>query len=274
MGTINFIKKSFSKPAFPSVIILVFLLISLFQYQRFFIRYFYGMYEQQQYVSIYLIGTFIAYRAVFAYPIIFVNIICIVLVFRYYAGIVKRRVLRQKNSTIKELYMSLLGVQYEDIDAQYATSKAIFEKMKTNKKCKYISLLSALKDLMRFMLAKGEIDFLHSIGIITSVEFEMGSYKYVTKNLREIISYAEKGMDYPELSPKDMQLVQAIELAIETDNHNLGLSSLKQLSSSLYEKEERLHEQNINEKNAKIWTTVGIVLTIFFGILSFVQAVI
>jgi len=251
----------------PSLIILASLFALELTHQRFLLNFGgHHSWQRPQFSEYLLHGD----GASTVYFIFFANIISVFMIARH----VKKRIISKRHSSVEELYMLLLAVRYDGIKSQYNTCSAVFEKMKLNKKCKYFSLLGALKDLMYFMLTKGENGFLRSIlSVIPNPEYSAGEFREIKKNLQEIINYAEDIMVYPELSAKDAQVVKDLELAVENNNVALGASSLKQLSNSLQEKEERLHRQDRDSRNAKVWVTVGIILTVFFGILSFVQAI-
>ena len=68
---------------------------------------------------------------------------------------------------------------------------------------------------------------------------------------------------------KEADLMQSILDALNNNNKSLGVNSLKQLSQEIASKEKIIVKKDKENQRANIVSIVGIILTIFFGLLSF-----
>lgn len=62
--------------------------------------------------------------------------------------------------------------------------------------------------------------------------------------------------------------MQSISYALENNNKSLGKNSIKQLSQEIAIKEKTIVKKDKENQRANIVSIVGLVLTIFFGLLS------
>lgn len=73
------------------------------------------------------------------------------------------------------------------------------------------------------------------------------------------------------ISRKEAELMQSIMNALNNNNCSLGVSSLKQLSQEVATKEKLIIKKDKENRRANIVSIVGLILTVFFGILSFLS---
>ncbi|MCH5279029.1 MAG: hypothetical protein J1E60_04485 [Christensenellaceae bacterium] len=73
------------------------------------------------------------------------------------------------------------------------------------------------------------------------------------------------------ISRKEADLMQSIMNALNNNNCSLGVSSLKQLSQEVATKEKLIIKKDKENRRANIVSIVGLILTVFFGILSFLS---
>ncbi len=84
--------------------------------------------------------------------------------------------------------------------------------------------------------------------------------------LRKFIKEKEP---FSSLPPKEATLFTNIKIAVQEGNSSLCDAVLEQLSTEIINKDILIKKQEKNNKNTAIISVVGIILTIFFGILSF-----
>lgn len=72
------------------------------------------------------------------------------------------------------------------------------------------------------------------------------------------------------LSEKDASILNTIKNAIDTNNPLIGNTTLIQLATELQSKEKQLKKEKHKSNLATLLSIVGLVLTVLFGILSFI----
>lgn len=89
----------------------------------------------------------------------------------------------------------------------------------------------------------------------------------------EVRNFIKNDDQFISVPTKEAQLLKNINIALKNNNYDLGKSSLNQLSDEIIYKEEIIKKKQRDNQIAMIVSVVGIILTVFFGILSFVSAV-
>ena len=89
----------------------------------------------------------------------------------------------------------------------------------------------------------------------------------------EVRNFIKNDDQFISVPAKEAQLLKNINTALKNNNYDLGKSSLNQLSDEIIYKEEIIKKKERNNQIAMIVSVVGIILTVFFGILSFMSAV-
>jgi len=90
--------------------------------------------------------------------------------------------------------------------------------------------------------------------------------------LWSVRSYIKEVDPFISVPAKDADLLSTIKEALRSGNDALGMNALSQLSQEI-ESKEKLAKRRIKENQlARVISIVGIVLTIFFGLISFINA--
>lgn len=89
----------------------------------------------------------------------------------------------------------------------------------------------------------------------------------------EMCSYIKNINPFISIPKKEADLLQSIQNALLNDNESLGINSLIHLSQEIKNKEKIIIKQDHVNKRASIVSIVGVVLTIFFGIISFIKLI-
>lgn len=89
------------------------------------------------------------------------------------------------------------------------------------------------------------------------------------RNFVLLISQAIKENDpFSALPTKEATLLKNIDTAIVISNIELGKTAIEQLSAEILNKEAVIKKQEYNNRIATVLSVIGMILTVFFGILS------
>ncbi len=94
--------------------------------------------------------------------------------------------------------------------------------------------------------------------------------------LREFIidirNYIKEINPFITLNPKEAELLNGIHIALLNGNSQLGKQNIAQLSREIELKNKMYSRKEKETKVASIVSIVGLIMTVFFGILSFINA--
>lgn len=89
--------------------------------------------------------------------------------------------------------------------------------------------------------------------------------------LFEIVEFIKQTEPFNNLPAKEANLLNTIKEAIVKDNKELGNANIVLLASEIFNKEKTLKKKETDNQVATTISIIGVVLTIFFGILSFIK---
>lgn len=84
----------------------------------------------------------------------------------------------------------------------------------------------------------------------------------------DICFYIKDKNPFISIPKKEADLMQSISYALENNNESLGKNSIKQLSQEIAIKEKTIVKKDKENQRANMVSIIGLVLTIFFGLLS------
>jgi hypothetical protein len=87
-----------------------------------------------------------------------------------------------------------------------------------------------------------------------------------------VIDILKEENPFVSLPPKEGNLLTIIKQSIETNNTELGISSLNQLSDQIEILDSNMRIQEKRNINAYIVSVIGVLLTIVFGIITLIQS--
>ena len=87
----------------------------------------------------------------------------------------------------------------------------------------------------------------------------------------EMTLYIKSKNPFISIPRKEADLMQAIKDALDNSNKSLGINALSQLSQEVATKEKLIIKKNKENQRANIVSIVGVILTVFFGILSIMR---
>ena len=135
---------------------------------------------------------------------------------------------------------------------------------------KYPNLSSDLKssvDLLEY--------FIHYYDTLGEKRFTDRFYLEITNDIRNrVMKITEKMKEqnpFVSLSSRDANLLINLKNSIETGNADLGLTILNQLAEETEVKESNIRIQENRNTTAYIIATIGVILTIVFGLVSFIR---
>lgn len=88
----------------------------------------------------------------------------------------------------------------------------------------------------------------------------------------ELITYLKKENPFVSLPPKEGNLLSILKQSIESNNKELGLNTINQLSDEIEILDSNLKIQERRNVNSYIVSVVGVILTIVFGIITLIQS--
>lgn len=85
--------------------------------------------------------------------------------------------------------------------------------------------------------------------------------------------YIKSRNPFISIPQKEADLMQSIMDALDNNNRSLGINSLRQLSQEVATKEKLIIKKDKENQRANIVSIVGVILTVFFGILSLIPII-
>jgi len=98
--------------------------------------------------------------------------------------------------------------------------------------------------------------------------FKIDKDKNIRNKIFSLIEILQKENPFSSLSYKDAELLGNINLALNSNNLEVGQITLQQLADELGLKESRIEVQQKRNKHSSIMSIIGVVLTVFFGVIS------
>lgn len=92
----------------------------------------------------------------------------------------------------------------------------------------------------------------------------------ITTRVFELANLARAENPFASIPPREASLLQMLTEAINTDNKDLGKTSLKQLVQQIESTNQDLESQRKRNNISYILAIVGFILTVFFGIVSLI----
>ncbi len=89
----------------------------------------------------------------------------------------------------------------------------------------------------------------------------------------DILDYINTNYPFSKIPQKEASLLKIIKESLDNNNIDLGNTAVNQLSEEIGLKEKRQLKLESQNKLSTIISIVGIILTIFFGILSLIQTI-
>ena len=198
--------------------------------------------------------------------LLMIVIILITLLYFYffYLFIVKSskrdRILIQFYKAIISVYSTSHSLQSR-IDELTLNNKKISQRIGNNN---YSSLMDILEMIINYYDTFSDKKFKSFFGHEKTSE--------IRDFICEVRNYLKNDDQFISVPTKEAQLLKNINIALKNNNYDLGKSSLNQLSDEIIYKEEIIKKKERNNQIAMIVSIVGIILTVFFGIMSFVLA--
>jgi hypothetical protein len=126
------------------------------------------------------------------------------------------------------------------------------------------SCVNVLERLVFYYDTLGEKSFRNSF---KQVDISIG----IRNRVFAIIDKMRAQNPFVSLDPKDANLLTTLQQAIGTSNTALGTSALRQLAEEIELKEGTIRTQESRYRLSLMITIIGVVLTIIFGVLSFMR---
>lgn len=201
------------------------------------------------------------------FMMVFMLVFLALYVFAFYTIILKRdiqrRFLRTFHNAVCSIYTEANNASNNQpsLDYLFEQLNLNYEKLcQTNPNNNYSSILDLLETIIYYYDS-------YSNTIFKNI-FRQEKEPAVRNFIMEICLYIKNINPFISVPRKEADLMQSITDALENNNKSLGQNSLKQLSQEILTKEKSLIKKDKENQRANIVSIVGIVLTIFFGLLS------
>ncbi len=178
----------------------------------------------------------------------------------FYIVFLRTYVQRKRDSSF---YKAVLSVYKENnliedaLDQLSLNYNKIFQKLGTNND---LTLLDMLEQLIHYYDSYSEKIFKYRLGETKDPN--------IRRFILDICKLVKKKEPFSSVASKESNLLKNINDAIIKNNTDLGLSSLQQLAYELANKEKTLKKKEKENQVATIFSIVGVILTVIFGLLS------
>lgn len=125
------------------------------------------------------------------------------------------------------------------------------------------STVDLLEDMLHYY------DTLGGKGVKTRFNLEVTSS--IRSKLAIIINEMKSQNPFVSLSREDANLLADLKHSIETGNTELGIRTLRQIAEEIKIKESNMRIRERKSTTSNIIAVIGAILTLFFGLLSFVK---
>lgn len=198
---------------------------------------------------------------------IFSVIIIIVYFLAFYVVILKkdvqRRMVRRFHNAVCNIYEIGIAQNYsmEELFDQIILN---YEKLcQNNPNNNYTSALDLLNTLIYYYDSCPESIFKNI--------FRMNKNPEIRRFIFSMSSYTKDKNPFISIPKKEADLLYSIQYALISHNESLATTSILHLSQEIENKEKLCIKQDKENQRANILSIVGVILTIFFGVLSFIK---
>lgn len=178
----------------------------------------------------------------------------------FYIVFLRTYVQRKRDSSF---YKAVLSVYKENnliedaLDQLSLNYNKFFQKLGTNND---LTLLDMLEQLIHYYDSYSEKNFKYRLGETKDPN--------IRRFILDICKLVKKKEPFSSVASKESNLLKNINDAIIKNNTDLGLSSLQQLAYELANKEKTLKKKEKENQVATIFSIVGVILTVVFGLLT------
>ena len=171
----------------------------------------------------------------------------------------KKRCLKLFIEIIKTLYEKKLSVEESIIQLQKDYNKLYSDR---RCECEY-KLIDLLNMIIYYLDSK-------SLPMIEKDIFEEKDIKDIRDFIYNIINTIYLNKPFSSLPEKEASILNNIKISLNTHNSEMGNELLIQLANEIETKENKLIKEQKTSQISILISIIGVVLTVVFGILSFV----
>lgn len=207
------------------------------------------------------------------FAIIFMMIFTVFYFFAFYTIILKRdlqrRFLRRFHNAVCNIYEEVTHTAQVDEDPDSAHTywfeqlNLNYEKLcQSNPSNNYTSILDLLETIIYYYDSYPDIAFKNV--------FRQDKKPQIRNFTVDMCLYIKSRNPFISIPRKEADLMQTILDALDSNNKSLGINSLRQLSQEVANKEKLIIKKDKENQRANVVSIVGVILTVFFGILSLI----
>lgn len=194
---------------------------------------------------------------------IIILILAVILLIYFYAFLNLLSRMTSSNGRIVKMHNAIISVYQncDDISAGIlqleVNYKQIIQKTRDNKDT---SLIDTLESIIYYYDTFSDNNF--------NSFFKHEKDSNIRSFIYEVYSTIKSDNTFASVPAKEAQLLKTLSTAIDNNNIDLGQNTLKQLSDEIINKEMIIRKKEKENRLAIIVSIVGVLLTLFFGILS------
>lgn len=199
---------------------------------------------------------------------IFMALFVSIYIFLFYETVIKKN---KRYTVLRMFYNAICNIfdeaQSNGRDFIYCFNQVNvnYEKLCQNKlNINYTSILDLLETIIYYNDSYYDDKFFRI--------FRKKKRKDVRAFISSMCDYIKKNDPFISVPKKESDIMRSIEISIRNNNVSLGINALFQLSQEIESKEKKLIKMEKDNQTANIVSIVGLVLTVFFGILSIIPS--
>lgn len=178
-----------------------------------------------------------------------------------YIAIFKKEIYSRQ--IIRRFHNAIINIQKKDLklESSFSQLKLNYEKLNQfSSNSNFTSILDLLETIVYYYDTYSDYFFQNT--------FRTTKRQEVRDFVVAICGFIRNDNPFISSPPKEADLMRTLKEALDSNNSSLGMNSLLQLSKEIETKEKLLKKKDKENQIAIIVSIVGIVLTVFFGLLS------
>lgn len=197
---------------------------------------------------------------IFLYVLLY--IVIFIYIFVLFGAYLKRG---KQDLVLKKFYKAIVSVYSikNNIEDSFYQLNIIYEKLCQNHPNKYNNIFDLLKTVLYCYDTYNEKVFKNT--------FKVEKDSQIRNFIIELCDFINEKDPYISVPLKEASILKTIGEALENNNTQLGLNCLGQLSLEIESKEILIQKKEKENRITTMLTVVGLILTVFFGFLSYIK---
>lgn len=195
----------------------------------------------------------------------FISILILFCLLSYFVAFYFIIIRNKANQVLKLFYNAVCNIKKMDlsIEKSFEQINLNYEKICQSAKETHLNILDLLTTLVYYYDSKSDTIFKNI--------FNSPKDAKIRDFMMDLCTYIKLENPFISIPPKEANLLQIIRDSYNDNNSSLGINALTQLTQEIEFKEKTLVEKVKENQRSTFISIIGIFLTLFFGVLSFVK---